>query len=222
MKDYNELCEELKNNLSILKGVYYVYIHINKINNKKYVGITCQETVEDRWKNGKAYGRSPHFNAAIEKYGWDNFEHITLFDYIDEKSAFEIEKTLIKELKLQDPNYGYNIADGGDINPMQGKHHTEEARQKMSQALLDRYAEHPESHPWLGRNHTEETKEKMMYSSKKRQEILCVETGIIYPSIREATRQMELKSKNSITLALNDPNRTAKGYHWKRIEKENN
>ena len=30
---------------------------------------------------------------------------------------------------------------------MQGKHHTKEARQKMSQALLDRYAENPECHP---------------------------------------------------------------------------
>ena len=53
----------------------------------------------------------------------------------------------------------------------------------------------------------------MVYSSNSRQEILCIETGIIYPSIREATRQMRLKSKNSITLALNNPQRTAKGYH---------
>ena len=103
---------------------------------------------------------------------------------------------------------------------MQGKHHTEEAKQKMTQALLDRYAEHTESHPWLGRNHTEESKQKMILSSPMRQEVLCIETGIIYPSIKEAARKMGLKSKNSIILALNNPNKTAKGYHWKRVEKE--
>ena len=57
---------------------YTVYVHINKINHKKYIGITKQKP-EDRWgKNGENYKESPHFYAAIQKYGWDNFEHIIL------------------------------------------------------------------------------------------------------------------------------------------------
>ena len=62
---------KLKNNEqneNEIKDNYSVYMHINKINNKKYVGITSRKP-EVRWQNGTAYNRNPHFNAAIEKYG---------------------------------------------------------------------------------------------------------------------------------------------------------
>lgn len=57
-----------------------------------------------------------------------------------------------------------------------------------------------------------------MLGHKNRQEVVCVETGIIYPSIREAARQMGLKSKNSIRIALEDKNKKAGGYHWEKNE----
>jgi len=54
-----------------------VYVHINKINNKKYVGQSVN--LKARWEsNGYYYRDSPYFYAAIQKYGWDNFEHIIL------------------------------------------------------------------------------------------------------------------------------------------------
>ena len=49
--------------------MYYVYLHNNKINNKKYVGITKQKP-ENRWGlNGYNYRSSPYFYSAIQKYG---------------------------------------------------------------------------------------------------------------------------------------------------------
>ena len=65
LKNNEQKENEAKNN-------YTVYMHINKINDKKYVGITSR-TPELRWQNGTAYKRNPHFNAAIQKYGWDNY-----------------------------------------------------------------------------------------------------------------------------------------------------
>lgn len=54
---------------------YCVYIHTNKINKKSYIGITCQKP-EHRWGcNGNGYAECPHFWRAIQKYGWDNFDH---------------------------------------------------------------------------------------------------------------------------------------------------
>ena len=45
---------------------------------KYYIGITSQ-AVNKRWKNGKGYKSSPYFYNAIQKYGWNNFEHNILF-----------------------------------------------------------------------------------------------------------------------------------------------
>ena len=47
--------------------------------------------------------------------------------------------------------------------------------------------------------------------------IQCVETGQIFNCIKEATEFLGLKSQASLTIALNKPNRTARGLHWTRI-----
>lgn len=95
-------------------GNFKVYIHINKINNKKYIGITKQN-IKYRWRSdGSGYLRSPHFYKAILKYGWDNFKHIVLHNNIDENTAKQLEKYYIKYYKTKDKRYGYNMTDGGD------------------------------------------------------------------------------------------------------------
>ena len=59
---------------------YCVYQHTNKINGKIYIGITCQKP-EKRWgSQGRKYEECPYFWKAIQKYGWENFEHKILFD----------------------------------------------------------------------------------------------------------------------------------------------
>lgn len=45
-----------------------VYCHINKINGKRYFGITYQKP-KDRWKNGTHYEHNKHFSNSIKKYG---------------------------------------------------------------------------------------------------------------------------------------------------------
>ena len=56
---------------------YIVCLHINKTNNKVYVGITSM-AVNNRWREGKGYIKCEIMNRAILKYGWNNFEHIIL------------------------------------------------------------------------------------------------------------------------------------------------
>ena len=55
--------------MRIYMNNFYVYIHTNKINNKKYIGITCQNPSK-RWRNGNGY-KNGYFAKAIKKYGWD-------------------------------------------------------------------------------------------------------------------------------------------------------
>lgn len=91
---------------------YCVYMHINKLNNKKYIGITRQNP-KTRWANGQGYRTQP-FYKAIEKYTWNGFEHKILYEGLDYKQACDYEIELIKKYNTTNPQFGYNISDGGE------------------------------------------------------------------------------------------------------------
>ena len=75
---------------------WVVYAHKNKINKKIYIGITGQKP-ERRWRNGQGYKTSTYFYNAIQKYGWDNFEHIILQFNLTQQEAEEKEKYYIQK-----------------------------------------------------------------------------------------------------------------------------
>ena len=145
---------------------YKVYVHINKINGKLYFGQTGQENVKDRWDSGHGYKPCVAFNRAIEKYGWDNFEHIVLFENLSLEMANIIESELIKKYETTNGVYGYNITSGGSNYKMSertkeklrmkavGRTHSDESKEKIRKYLR-------ENHPMQGKHHSEETKKKM-------------------------------------------------------------
>lgn len=107
---------------------YIIYMHKNKINNKVYIGQTST-SVEKRWQKGKGYKSCFLFNRAIEKYGWENFEHTILYEGLTSEQANEKEIELITKYKSNNPNYGYNIQNGGTKSSL-----PIEQRQRMSEA----------------------------------------------------------------------------------------
>lgn len=92
---------------------YKIYIHKNTINGKMYIGQTKQSLAR-RFRNGEGYINCPHFYAAIQKYGWDNFEHYIYKDNLSQQQANQLEKELIQKYHTQNPKFGYNIATGGN------------------------------------------------------------------------------------------------------------
>ena len=113
---------------------YIVYCHTNKINGKKYIGITCQ-TVNERWgRHGEKY-KSRKFGNAIRKYGWENFTHEILFTGLSANKAKEIEKELIEKYNTFGKN-GYNSTKGGD--GVAGFKFSEKSRKKMSNSAKNR------------------------------------------------------------------------------------
>lgn len=159
--------------------MFTVYCHVNKINGKRYVGITGR-SVEKRWLNGKGYQYNAHFNNAIKKYGWDNFEHQIIAKDLTKREAEEMEIKLIKEWNLQDCNLGYNLADGGNIindstkkkisQSLQGHKISDETRDKIRKTLKGRPA-NPKVVEKLaayrkGRSLSEEHKRKIAQSER--------------------------------------------------------
>ena len=106
-------------------STYSVYCHTNTVNGKKYIGIT-KRIPEKRWGvNGVRYSGQALGNA-IEKYGWDNFEHEILMVGLTKEEAEAEEIRLIRELNTIVP-FGYNLTTGGNI----GYEVSNETKQKL-------------------------------------------------------------------------------------------
>lgn len=90
---------------------YTVYIHKCIENGKVYVGCTSLPP-EKRWSYG--YKRNKRLWDDICKYGWDGFEHIVYKKGMSERTAFGMERKLIKELNATNPSFGYNASKGGE------------------------------------------------------------------------------------------------------------
>ena len=179
--------------------MYTVYQHKNKINGKIYIGITSQKP-EQRWgSQGCNYKSSPHFYFAIQKYGWDNFEHNILFTELTKEEACLKEQELIKEYNSMNREFGYNSTSGGDIFTM-----NEETKQKISQAMIG-------NQNGLGHPCSEEKKQILKEKSHKKS-VYCEELDKIFESVQECSRQLGIPATN-ISKLCNGRGKTLKGYH---------
>lgn len=162
-----------------------VYLHTNMVNGKMYVGITSIKP-EDRWSKG--YTKRQKIYKAIQKYGWDQFDHRVLVDNLTREEAEEIEQILIHDLMTQDDRYGYNIANGGRVHCM-----SEETKRKISEAN--------KGHGPRG-------------GGNPKRPVLCVETGEIFESCCAAAKWCGSNSSH-ISNACRGTYEKTKGYHWK-------
>lgn len=82
-----------------------VYKHVFP-NQKIYIGIT-RRIPEIRWGyGGNGYRDNARMWNAIKKYGWENIEHIILYENKTEEEASQIEQQLIAEYKSNQREFG--------------------------------------------------------------------------------------------------------------------
>lgn len=105
-----------------------VYCHTNRINGKRYIGVTSQQNLNRRFRGGKGYERCHTFYKAITKYGWGAFDTHIICDGLSKDEAYHREHQLVTFLRTKDCRYGYNATDGGYAPP----EHTPKGRKAMS------------------------------------------------------------------------------------------
>lgn len=112
---------------------YVVYKHTSP-SGKVYIGITCKKP-EHRWNDGKGYSYNAHFWNAIQKYGWDNFEHEILFSGLPIEEAKQKEIELIAKYDSTNKSKGYNMTPGGDYRLAGGEKHPLFGRKRPSDVV---------------------------------------------------------------------------------------
>jgi hypothetical protein len=106
-----------KSNIESIKGIKGVYC-LTSPSGKRYVGVGVgSDGIFDRWiKYLNLYNcvkSQPKLYNALKKHGPENFKYEIILETNDEDNAYRSEMYLIDVWKLQDDDYGYNIADGG-------------------------------------------------------------------------------------------------------------
>lgn len=95
------------------KRSYKVYCWTNRINGKRYVGLTCQPMYKRAGAHMHHYEKSPYFWSAIQKYDEDAFECRILVSNLTLQEAEQKERNYIKRYRSANHQYGYNIEKGG-------------------------------------------------------------------------------------------------------------
>lgn len=217
---------------------YSIYCITNTINGKKYVGMTSK-SVRERWKRHVFDSRHEHqsmydspLQADIRKYGENAFVHEALVTTEDKELAMQLEDEATIILNTHVPN-GYNRQVGnhsepteetkkklsesmsGENNPNYDKHRSEETKKKISEKAK-------------GRTHTEEAKRKMSENhwdnsganNSMARKCICVETGQIFDTIKDASEWAGLKSHTGIVQCCTGKRKTAGNYHWEYVKEE--
>lgn len=176
---------------------YIVYAHINKTNGKIYIGQTCQ-TAERRWRaDGSGYKPGSYFYNAIQKYGWDGFEHEVIASNLTLEEANNFETLLIEKLNTTNRNFGYNSAFGGGNRAI-----TQETKEKISEGLKKTDKNKGLNH-WCAKAIGQYDKKGNFIKE--------------WSYIREAAQTLGIQGAN-ISACAKGRRKTAGGYIWRYME----
>jgi group I intron endonuclease len=130
--------------------LYSVYEITNKINGKKYIGITSRsvkERFEEHLSRARCDARNSRLYMAMRKYGYENFTVKLLIQTSGENEVRELEAEFIVNNDSYENGYNCNLGGHGNLKvpyeirekiskAQKGKIISEESRKKMSQAKL--------------------------------------------------------------------------------------
>lgn len=214
-----------------LCGVYKI---TNNVNGKVYIGQSIN--IKNRWKDhiyalNRGDSTCTLLQRAWNKYKQNNFS----FEIIELCSENELDNVEIKYIELYDSiNNGYNIELGGNEN----KHLSAETKQKLSKSAKERLSD-PTKNPMYDKHHTDEAKAKISTSKKGKllseetkqklsqvhighpgynknlDPVYCIELDEIFSCASEAAKILGIDGTNILPCCRHVYGRkTCGGYHW--------
>jgi group I intron endonuclease len=223
MNSEAQLCTIIKNSI-IPYG--YVYILVNKINQKKYIGQTTRPYFK-RMREHLSCSSSLLLQRAIKKYGKENFIFCTLYIAYTKKDLDALEIEAIKKFSSQIPA-GYNIAPGGlghlGNKSWLGRCHSKETKIKIGNSLKGKArsleSRKKQSASVTGKNNPnfgqgEKIAGKLSVFAKK---VICIETGRVFDTLTEASNYLGI-TPGTLCGHLKGCQKTCKKTHWKYYEK---
>lgn len=192
--------------------MYYTYAHYTKDTNKLfYIGKGTFDRQSTFKRANAKVGRNNYWHNKVKKH--DGFTVKILACWKNEQEAFCHEEFLISIFK----DDLVNLTSGGEgtagrkqtqeekdkrANKLRGQKRTSQILQKMSEAQKKNKV-------------AIEALEKARKAQKKK--ILCVDTGIIYDSLLEASKQTGIVFQN-ISKVCKKQRPSAGGYSWEFID----
>lgn len=191
-----------------------VYKISNTINSKLYIGQTTK-SIQRRFKEHCKKSSKQTIGKAIQKHGKENFVIEVLFETEDPNLLDEKEKFYIKNLNTMLPS-GYNGDSGGNLR----RFFSQETKEKLSKACKGLRRSIATEFKVGPRPETKGSGNTMFGKpSYLRKAVICVETGIIYPSIKHTAKAIGV-SHSYISRLLNNKSRgrRAKGFTFAYAE----
>ena len=192
---------------------YIVYVHTNKANGMKYVGITKRPTWR-RWGHGSGYSKNPRFYNAIKKYTWEGFEHEVVASGLTKEQAEAEEVRLIKFYDSTNRSKGYNLDNGGS-----GSNRVSEATKKrLSEAGRVRF-EKPEEHEKLSEAANKRNQDAKKFASicegnrrrwQRSEEHLKITNGLKEYYQNNPSRRQEISDERRAFFAAHPEKKTTK------------
>jgi group I intron endonuclease len=178
-----------------LQNISGIYKITNKINGKYYIG--SSNNLYERWSYHithltKNIHHNKYLQSSWNKYGKDNFI-FSLIEKVEKYNLLITEQKYLDKLKKDKKNC-YNltfIAGGG--GGFEGKHHSEESKNKISLKLTGKYK--GTNSPHYGKHHSEKTKKKLS----------LLKLGKPSPNKgKKLSKEQKIKIKNSLLKIRDD------------------
>lgn len=210
-------------NINLITTNSGIYLLINNINNHKYIGLAknIRRRIRDHLNvsnnsNYQQYNTPLH--QAIRKYGKNNFSLIILEEYNDYNLELlnKREQYWIKYYNTFLDNSHYNLTQGGDGTL--GRKFSEQEKENKKKQMLEYYKTEKGQNKAKRHSLAMQGKNNPQYKQHSNgRSVLCIETGQVYPSAREAARNIG-RAHTGIISTCNGKQQTCGGYHWQYYE----